>query len=174
MTEPNPTGGGTLTVRIPISIRRRARLHMIKLVPVATVLLMLMGGPTFARTEHDCDLAWATADTNKDGFLTAEEGSRYFAALGLGDKSLADGKLSKSDFMAHCLAGRFDARPAPRKGANSFTEGEAKERILTRGYRNVSGLKMDTDGIWRGTAELNGVKVNVAVDYMGNVVSAYP
>jgi|SRR5271166_2578669 len=139
---------------------------------------MLMGGPVLAMSMQDCAAAWAVADTNKDGFLTVEEGSRYFAAIGAGARSIANGKLSQTDFMAHCQAGLFDARgidpAAPYKGANSFTEEQAKDRVLDHGYRNVSPLQKDADGIWRGTAELNGIKVNVAVDYRGNVVSKYP
>jgi hypothetical protein len=142
------------------------------------VVFMLMGGAAYARSEEDCAAAWAAADTNRDGFITADEGGRYHAALGAQDKSIADGKLSRRDFMEHCQAGLFDLpktdAAAPLKGANSFTESEAKNRVLARGYRNVSSLQKDADGIWRGTAELNGTKVNVAVDYKGNVVSKYP
>jgi hypothetical protein len=31
-------------------------------------------------------------------------------------------------------------------------------------------LRIDRDGVWRGTAELNGIQIEVAVDYKGNVV----
>jgi hypothetical protein len=148
------------------------------LLSVMTLLFMLMGDPVLAMSERDCAAAWAVADTNKDGFLTIEEGPRYFAAIGAGDRSIANGKLSQTDFMAHCQAGLFDARQsdaaAPHKGANSFTEEQAKDRVLAHGYRNVSTLHQDADGIWRGTAKLNGIEVNVAVDYKGNVVSKYP
>jgi hypothetical protein len=41
---------------------------------------------------------------------------------------------------------------APVAGANSFTEGQAKSRIEARGFTNVTGLKKDSDGVWRGTA----------------------
>jgi hypothetical protein len=57
----------------------------------------------------------------------------------------------------------------PVKGANSFTEGEARSRIEDKGLSNVSGLKKDDDGIWRGQAMMNGQQVNVALDYQGNV-----
>lgn len=59
---------------------------------------------------------------------------------------------------------------APVKGANSFTEGEAKSRIERMGFANVSDLKKDNDGIWRGQAMKNGKRVDVALDYQGNVV----
>ena len=59
---------------------------------------------------------------------------------------------------------------APLKGANSFTEGQAKDRAVSHGFTNVSALAKDADGIWRGTAQLDGKPVKLAVDYKGNVV----
>ena len=41
---------------------------------------------------------------------------------------------------------------APVAGANSFTEGQAKSRIEASGYSNVSELKKDDNGVWRGQA----------------------
>ena len=124
------------------------------LLSVVTLLFMLMGCSVLAMSKRDCAAAWAIADTNKDGFLTLEEGARYFAAIGVGDTSIANGELSQTDFMAHCRAGLFDARQsdaaAPNEGANSFTEKQAKDRVLAHGYRNVSPLQQDADGIWRG------------------------
>ena len=60
---------------------------------------------------------------------------------------------------------------APVAGANSFTEGQAKSRIESNGYSNVSDLKKDDSGIWTGTAMKSGQKVNVRVDFQGNVVT---
>jgi hypothetical protein len=60
---------------------------------------------------------------------------------------------------------------APVPGANSFTEAEARNRIESRGYTNVTGLKKDSQSIWRGTAMKDGKPVNVALDYQGNVVA---
>jgi hypothetical protein len=57
----------------------------------------------------------------------------------------------------------------PVKGANSFTEGEAKSRIEARGFANVTQLKKDDDGIWRGRAMKDGSQLEVALDYQGNV-----
>jgi hypothetical protein len=59
---------------------------------------------------------------------------------------------------------------APVAGANSFTEAQAKSRIEARGYTNVSGLKKDDAGVWRGSASQGGKTVNVSVDFQGNVV----
>jgi hypothetical protein len=60
---------------------------------------------------------------------------------------------------------------APVAGANSFTEGQAKSRIENKGFKNVSGLNKDANGVWRGKADQNGKSVNVSVDFQGNVVA---
>ena len=60
---------------------------------------------------------------------------------------------------------------APLAGANSFTENQAKERIEKAGLTQVTNLKKDDNGIWRGTAMLDGKQTNVALDYRGNVVA---
>ncbi|KUL94343.1 hypothetical protein DK26_15150 [Bosea sp. WAO] len=59
---------------------------------------------------------------------------------------------------------------APLPGANSFTEGQAKSRLEANGYTEVSELKKDDNGVWKGSAMSAGAKVNVSVDYRGNVV----
>jgi len=63
---------------------------------------------------------------------------------------------------------------APVAGANSFTEGEAKSRIESRGFANVTQLRKDEQGIWRGKAQRNGAMVDVAIDFQGNVFPAQP
>ncbi len=59
---------------------------------------------------------------------------------------------------------------APLPGANSFTEGQAKSRLEANGYSNIAGLKKDENGVWKGTAMNAGAKVDVSVDYRGNIV----
>jgi len=59
---------------------------------------------------------------------------------------------------------------APVAGANSFTEGQAKARIEEKGFKSVSGLQKDANGVWRGKADQNGKSVNVSIDFQGNVV----
>jgi hypothetical protein len=58
---------------------------------------------------------------------------------------------------------------APVSGANSFTQGQAKARIESRGYANVTSLAKDNNGLWRGTAIKDGKSINVTLDYQGNV-----
>lgn len=60
---------------------------------------------------------------------------------------------------------------APLAGANSFTENQAKERMEKAGFTQVTNLKKDDKGIWRGSAMQGGKQTNVALDYRGNVVA---
>lgn len=61
----------------------------------------------------------------------------------------------------------------PEPGANSFSEGQARQLLTTQGYSDVSPLVNDRQGIWRGTARKDGASVHVSVDYKGHV-SATP
>jgi hypothetical protein len=60
---------------------------------------------------------------------------------------------------------------APVPGKNSFTESEARSRLESFGYSNVSGLHEDADSIWRATAMKDGQQVPVGLDYQGNIVT---
>src|SRR6201986_2485636 len=60
---------------------------------------------------------------------------------------------------------------APVAGANSFTEGQAKSRIESHGFSNVTDLKKDDAGVWRGKAMKDGKSVAVSLDFQGNVVA---
>jgi hypothetical protein len=59
--------------------------------------------------------------------------------------------------------------PQPARGANSFSRGEARGRISSEGFQNVSNLRKDNMGVWRGTATKNGQQVHVWLDYKGNI-----
>jgi hypothetical protein len=61
---------------------------------------------------------------------------------------------------------------APVAGRNSFTEGQAKSKIEEAGYTNVSDLKKDDNGVWRGKATKGGSASSVSVDFQGNVNAA--
>jgi hypothetical protein len=58
---------------------------------------------------------------------------------------------------------------SPVAGRNSFTEGQAKSKIEEAGYTNVSALKKDDNGVWRGKASKDGSTTSVSVDFQGNV-----
>ncbi|MCS3502838.1 opacity protein-like surface antigen [Bradyrhizobium japonicum] len=61
---------------------------------------------------------------------------------------------------------------APVAGRNSFTEGQAKSKIEDAGYSNVTSLKKDDNGVWRGKASKGGASTNVSLDFQGNVNAA--
>ena len=58
---------------------------------------------------------------------------------------------------------------APVAGRNSFTESQAKSRIEGAGYSNVTELKKDDNGVWRGKGTKGGSTANVSLDFEGNV-----
>src|SRR5208283_4459015 len=62
----------------------------------------------------------------------------------------------------------------PARGANSFTQGEARSRLQARGYQNASNLHEDANGVWRGQATHEGQQVSVWLDYKGNVGQGGP
>ena len=62
---------------------------------------------------------------------------------------------------------RTGAAPVP--GRNSFTMAQASRRIAAAGFTNVTGLKKDGQGIWRGQAQKDGNPTAVSLDYQGTV-----
>lgn len=65
--------------------------------------------------------------------------------------------------------GNTQQTSVPVAGANSFTEGQARSRMEGQGLSNVSDLKKDDSGVWRGSAMKDGKRVDASVDYQGNV-----
>ena len=143
---------------------------------LATTSIMLLGFSSAhaAMTEADCQARYTKVDTANHGYVLENEAPTYFAFYRLGNKQIADGKLLKDMFLKDCTAGFYDVaevdKDAPLPGANSFTEDQAKDRIMAHGGSAVSALKKDDKGIWRGTATMGSTQQNVAVDYKGNVV----
>ena len=137
-----------------------------------------MAAPAWAATDAECQDMWKKADTNGDGVLSDKESIRYVALMRVGDRTIAtEGKITQAEFMDSCKADIYAPRKAeegaPLKGANSFTEGQAKDRAIAHGnVESVSDLKKDDDGIWRGTGSQGGKSVQIAVDYKGNVVTS--
>jgi len=143
---------------------------------MAAALVTCLVGQAYAATDAECQDMWKKADANNDGVLSDAEAQRYSAAMRVADKPLpANGKWDQTAFLDACKGEVFAPRKAdagaPLKGANSFTEGQAKDRAVAHGFSSVSDLKKDGDGIWRGSAMQDGKAVQVAVDYKGNVVA---
>lgn len=131
--------------------------------------------PVYAASDAECQAMWTKADVNKDGVLSNAEATRYAAAMRVHDKkAVVDRRLDQAAFLEACKADVYAPRQAeadaPLKGANSFTEAQAKDRALADGLTDVEPLKKDDDGIWRGAARQDGKSVEIAVDFKGNVV----
>jgi len=59
-------------------------------------------------------------------------------------------------------------------GSEILDEDQAKMRIETKGYLDVSGLEKDSRGIWRGQATMKGGRrVDVTLDLEGNIYSEW-
>lgn len=86
---------------------------------------------------------------------------------------LASGAMAQQQQGSHNPAIK-DGSPhmvaAPAHGANSFTEDQARGRLMKAGFARVSKLRKDNKGVWRGTAQRGGKQASVGVDYKGNVV----
>ena len=98
-----------------------------------------------AMTAEDCQKRYASLDTANHGYVLENEAPSYFAFYRMGNKQVADGKLAKEAFLKDCIAGYYETAKldegAPLSGANSFTETQAKDRILSHGGSDVSPLK---------------------------------
>lgn len=142
----------------------------------AVLMCAVLPATAWAASESDCAAQWKSADGNSDDVLAGPEADRYLAYYRVrAHVTPVDGRITRDDFMKACQSDVFMAKApepgAPLKGANSFTEGQARDRIVAAGFTSVSSLAKDGDGIWRGDAVKDGKAVKVAVDFKGNVVS---
>jgi hypothetical protein len=148
---------------------------MRRLLMVAALAASSATLPAYAASDADCQAMWTKADVNKDGVLSDAEAMRYAAAMRVREAKMpADGKIDQASFMEACKADVYAPAKvdpgAPLKGANSFTEGQAKDRAVAWGATDVAALKKDDNGVWRGMAKQDGKSGEVAIDYKGNVV----
>ena len=86
---------------------------------------------------------------------------------GVVDRNTGAAGAAGDNNQAVATTGANAAQPA--QGANSFSQGEARQRIESEGYTAVSDLKKGVDGVWRGHGTKNGASVGVWLDYKGNV-----
>ncbi len=143
---------------------------------VLAACCIALPGAAFAASESDCAAQWKSADGNGDGVLVGPEAERYLAYYRIrAQVTPTDGRIDQKTFMQACQNDVFMAKSpeagAPIKGANSFTEAQAKDRAMAAGLTSISSLVKDGDGIWRGTAMKDGKSTSIAVDFKGNVVS---
>ncbi len=134
-------------------------------------------GIAAARSEAECAEQWTQADINHDGVIAGAEADRYLAHLRVRNQVTPpdDGRITQDSFMQACQIDTFIANApaepgAPLKGANSFTQSQARDRAIAAGLSQVTTMVKDGDGIWRGTAKKGDARVKVAIDFKGNVV----
>ena len=114
-----------------------------------------MAAPAWAATDAECQDMWKKADANADGVLSDRESVRYVALMRVGDRKIAtEGRITQAEFMDACKADVYAPRKAdqgaPLKGANSFTEGQAKDRAM--GHGDVDSVSGSQEGRRRDLA----------------------
>ena len=146
-------------------------------IAASAVTALMLSNASWAASDAECQDMWKKADANGDGVLAGNESMRYVALMRVGNRTVAtEGRITQAEFIDACkndvYAPHKAEAGAPLKGANSFTEGQAKDRAIAHGgVDSVSDLKKDDDGIWRGRATQDGKPVEIAIDYKGNVVT---
>jgi hypothetical protein len=149
--------------------------------PRIGALALLLGTPAFADTATtapttaECGVEFKALDADINGTLTEAEAPQVYAYARVGNMTVAPSGYTKDEFIKACADNAF-ARPAPVagapfEGANSFTEGQAKDRAAASGVSGISAMTKDDKGVWRGTGMVDTAAVNVAVDFKGNVVT---
>ncbi len=63
------------------------------------------------------------------------------------------------------------AASALERGANSFTEGQARSRFEDAGFSGVQNLMKDEAGFWRARGMRNGASVDLAMDFRGRIAA---
>jgi len=104
---------------------------------------------------------------------TTMKRSLLFVCIGLLAATTASAQPAQSGPNNNAVnsAGQNNSN-APVAGRNSFTEGQARSKIEDAGYTNVTELKKDDNGVWRGKASKSGSATAVSVDFQGNVNTA--
>lgn len=92
------------------------------------------------------------------------------SALGQGPDGSWHGQCSKGGQTVNVMMdkqGKVSSGGAP----SHVTEGNARAMMMQAGCSNISTLKMNTDGSWRGQCSKGGRTANVAVNGQGQVAA---
>jgi hypothetical protein len=131
-----------------------------------------LAGASYAQTTTTSPNTPATTSPNATSPQPAPtEGMPRSGAAGTGSTTATtrtDDKAAASGNTNQAVATTNANASEPAKGANSFTMGEAKSRLEKNGFADVSDLKKDDNGVWRGTGRKDGTASNVWLDYKGN------
>lgn len=146
------------------------------------VSCLFLSAPLLAQETKsgDCYEQWKGLDADRNGII--DKGENGGATQG----------ETRDAFLAGCLKGAKVVEPPGKpsstadvkddfpkdlgkgdltKGKNPFSEGDARKRLEALGFKEVLDLKLDTNGIWRGTAVASGERKPVGLDAQGDVVS---
>lgn len=142
----------------------------------ALLLTPAMAGQTGS---GDCFMQWKNADADRNGVIDKGEGG-----------TLVQG-TTRDQFLAGCVEGAKLQQPPGTtsqegikddfykdlgkgdltQGKNPFSEAEARKRLESLGFGEVTDLKLDDKGIWRGVAVSKGERTPVGLDAQGDVVA---
>ncbi len=126
----------------------------------------------------NCEARFTALDADGDGFLSESEAAQVYARGRIDGTNIANEGYDHDAYIASCESDTYAHVPpeagAPFEGANSFTEGQAKDRAVAWGVTDLSDMTKDDMGVWRGTGMVDGASVSVAVDFKGNVVTGTP
>lgn len=168
---------------------------MLKRAGSLATLMLIWSMPAIAATDIECLSLWKSADVNSNGALTQDEDkSGYIAAAEKSGRSLVKpGTLSRDEFVQICQENVFaDVQSAtgvpttkPMTGPaasrdigkgdltpslTALPEAEARKKLTENGFKDVRELKLDKEGIWRGTVLVNGQQQEVAIDAQGDMI----
>jgi putative membrane protein len=139
---------------------------MIRLTPLLAAAL-LVGGASLAAAESPSADRGGAPDAHRSATGEPQPAART-SRNSVSDetkKSATKNDLGKSE------AGTSGSSAEATPGRNSFTEGQAKQRIEESGFENVTGLRKDRNGIWTGQATKDGKQVGVQLDFQGDVLT---
>ena len=154
-------------------------------IALAATFLALTAMPLPAADEEgNCWRAWQGVDGNANGLLDPEE---------VGDDRLAKPGMSRDQYLSQCAGNEVNetgtsSQPAARDAATqdypldrgkgdltpsktTLPEATVRKRLEQSGFRNVDGLALGSDGIWRGTADGPSGRMAVAVDGQGDLIA---
>jgi hypothetical protein len=138
------------------------------LVLAITAASLLTGGPTLAQVTQGGGAGGTTTKTTTVPPRMPNDTPASLAGSAGADRDSRDTAAASGNRNQAVATTQANA-PAPAKGANSFTMGEARSRMEKNGFSDVSDLAKDDSGIWRGKAQKGGNATSVWLDYKGNV-----
>lgn len=97
-------------------------------------------------------------------------GCNNVSALGQGPEGSWHGQCSKGGQTVNAMVDR-QGKVSTGSAPSHITEGNARSMMMQAGCSNISNLKTDADGSWRGQCSKGGRTANVAVNGQGQVTS---